>query len=87
MIGDEKPWGSSVFQITFLSGPNSAGSPLVGEIPEPFGPRNLDQSVSEDAAAASADRSNKQLISIFHLQNLTGDEEIKRNSFLNPTIS
>ena len=38
--------------VTFLSGPNSAGSPFVSETPEPFGPRKRDQSVSAAAAAA-----------------------------------
>ena len=52
MIGDEKPWGSCVFQITFLSGPNSAGRPFVCDTPDPFGPRNRDQSVSVAAVTA-----------------------------------
>src|SRR6267142_3807922 len=42
--GDEWPGGSGVFQITFLLGPNSSGSPVDAETPVPFGPRNCDQS-------------------------------------------
>src|SRR5215510_10248813 len=42
--GDECPAGSSVFQTTFLAGPNSVGRPLVSETPLPFGPRNCDHS-------------------------------------------
>lgn len=42
--GDECPGGSAVFQITFLLGPNSAGSPVDAETPVPFGPRNCGQS-------------------------------------------
>src|SRR5262245_29810055 len=42
--GDEWPGGSSVFQTTFLLGPNSVGNPVVAETPVPFGPRNCDQS-------------------------------------------
>src|ERR1700730_3428453 len=42
--GEEWPGGSSVFQITFLLGPNSWGSPVVADTPVPFVPRNCDQS-------------------------------------------
>ena len=57
MIGDENPCGSSTFQMTFLSGPNSAGSPFVSEMPDPFGPRKRDQSVS---LAGSGDQERQQ---------------------------
>src|ERR1041385_4265023 len=46
--GDECPAGNSVFQTTFLVGPNSVGKPFVSETPVPFGPRNCDH--SSDAA-------------------------------------
>src|SRR5215470_7808423 len=42
--GDECPGGNSVFQTTFLFGPNSCGRPVVEETPVPFGPRNWVQS-------------------------------------------
>src|SRR5215813_1950050 len=42
--GEEWPGGSGVFHKTFFSGLNSTGRPVVSETPEPFGPRNCDQS-------------------------------------------
>src|SRR5580704_2902082 len=50
MIGDEWPGGSGVFQIRFLSGPNSDG---IGPsaTPEPLGPRKRDQSGRAGGAA------------------------------------
>src|SRR5688572_15185204 len=59
--GDEWPTGSGAFHTTFFSGPNSDGSADVFEMPVPFGPRNLDQSVSDDSskpADSSAASSN-----------------------------
>src|SRR3954464_12045806 len=44
MTGDECPGGKSVFQITFLFGPNCAGNPVLSDTPVPFGPRNCDHS-------------------------------------------
>jgi len=52
--GDEWPGGSAVFQITFLLGPNSSGSPVDAETPLPFGPRNCGQS-SVTAVVNAAD--------------------------------
>src|ERR1022692_3360905 len=43
-IGDECPGGRSVFQTTFLVGPNSTGRFLLAEMPELLGPRNCIQS-------------------------------------------
>src|ERR1041384_227887 len=45
--GEECPGGSGVFQITFLSGPNSVGSPVLVDTPVPFGPRNCSQSSAD----------------------------------------
>src|SRR6185503_1109548 len=42
--GEEWPGGSGVDQMTFLSGPNSVGSPIDAETPVPLGPRNCSQS-------------------------------------------
>src|SRR5260370_34591429 len=55
-MGDEWPGGSGVFQITFLPGPTSNGSPVSDEVPSPEGPRNCGQS----AAGATADRINRE---------------------------
>src|SRR4051812_50221148 len=44
MTGDECPGGKSVFQITFLFGPNCTGNPVLSDTPVPFGPRNCDHS-------------------------------------------
>src|SRR5689334_16400932 len=51
--GDECPCGTAVFHITFFSGPNSVGSPVVSATPLPFGPRKRDHSLL-DAACADA---------------------------------
>src|SRR3954464_13534592 len=37
--GDDSPAGTLAFQTTFLSGPNSAGNPVLVDMPVPFGPR------------------------------------------------
>ena len=48
-IGDECPPGRASRQTMFFCGPNSVGTLVAVEIPEPLGPRNLDQSGSARA--------------------------------------
>ena len=48
-MGDECPPGRANRQTRFFCGPNSVGTLVALEIPEPFGPRNLDQSGSARA--------------------------------------
>ena len=59
-IGEEYPCGRSVFQITFRVGPNSAGSPVVSESPEPFGPRKRDQLGSGRSRCSGKQREGEQ---------------------------
>ena len=49
--GDEWPPGSGSRQSRFFDGPNSVGTLVAVEMPEPFGPRNRDQSGSALAAS------------------------------------
>lgn len=58
MTGDDLPSGRSVFQRTFLAGPNSVGSgPQAGQRPEPLGPRNWGQSAAgRDSARRRKER-------------------------------
>src|SRR6185503_18574821 len=51
--GDECPNGSSVFQTTFFSGPNSEGRRVLVDTPDPFGPRKRDQPSGSGMSAAS----------------------------------
>src|SRR5882762_8483304 len=44
--GEDRPNGTSVRQTRFFFGPNSVGSPVDVETPDPLGPRNRDQSSS-----------------------------------------
>jgi hypothetical protein len=50
-MGDECPGGRARRHKRFFAGPNCVGTLLAVETPEPFGPRNLDQS-----GAAAAER-------------------------------
>ena len=50
--GEECPGGNSVFQTTFLSGPNSTGRPFSSETPPPFGPRKRSHSPAHRDAAS-----------------------------------
>src|SRR5712664_3354290 len=50
--GDEWPNGSAVFQMTFVSGPSSAGRRVLIDTPDPFGPRKRDH---DSGSGASAD--------------------------------
>ena len=55
-IGDERPKGTGVFQERFLAAPNSAGTPIVSETPDPLGPRKRSQSSSLREAPSSVRR-------------------------------
>ena len=48
-IGDEWPAGSASRHRRFFCGPNSIGTLVAVEMPDPFGPRNRDQSGSARA--------------------------------------
>src|SRR5687767_3520390 len=50
-IGDECPCGSGSFHSRFLSWPNSVGTFVAAEMPEPLGPRKRDQSGGPAAPA------------------------------------
>src|SRR6266496_5861875 len=62
--GDEWPGGSAVFQITFLLGPNSSGSPVDAETPLPFGPRNCVHSSALALVQANDRINNARVVSI-----------------------
>src|SRR5277367_4695158 len=53
-IGDEKPFGTTVFHFTFLSGQNSTGGFWPSATPDPFGPRNRGQASGLSAAKPHA---------------------------------
>ena len=44
MMGEERPNGTLALQIMLFSGPNSTGSPVDPETPDPLAPRKRDQS-------------------------------------------
>jgi hypothetical protein len=52
--GDDLPFGISVFQALFLSGPNSTGGPATAEMPDAWGPRNCGQSSANNMPAQQA---------------------------------
>ena len=51
ITGDERPKGTSASQTLFFSAPNSAGSPVELDAPDPFGPRKRDQSSAKSGRA------------------------------------
>src|SRR5438128_6413741 len=53
MIGEERLKGTAVFQRRFFAGPNSTGSPVVSDTPDPLGPRKRGQSSSAKIPPAS----------------------------------
>ena len=57
-MGEECPGGRASRHTRFFDGPNSVGTPVAVEMPDPFGPRKRDQSgaaaSSETASVTSA---------------------------------
>src|SRR5882724_624857 len=62
--GEECPGGRSVFQITFLLGPNSTGRLRLSDTPAALGPRNCGQSSAQKRAgrASKAKATGRSLI-------------------------
>src|SRR5687768_7885151 len=59
-IGEECPCGSGSFHSRFLSWPNSVGTFVAVEIPEPLGPRKRDQSGGPAAPADAGKAKGKR---------------------------
>ena len=84
-IGDECPCGSGSRQSRFFCGPNSVGTLVAVEMPEPFGPRNRDQSGSRTRGQTRGQRQSAQNDRGNRGEHVSSSAEYKRRAFAGKT--